>query len=480
MSDSNRVSLGIVREVTAGTTPATPAFQALRITGTPSLAFAPVTVTSNEIRADRNVSDLILVGAEAGGDVGHELSYGALDLILEAAMAQAWTTQNKREGAQITGIASNVITVATGDAFAVNDLILLEGFGDANDGVVFPAITTTNATTITAASGLTDNGSPPSTARVYKIGVQGATGDIDAAASPNRLTSTALNFTLLGLLVGDWIKVGGPLAANQLPAAGSNGWCRVSAIAAGALTFDVVPTGFGASASTTENVWLYLGDRVRNGTTKLFHSLERRYLDHSPVTYEYFVGMLVNSLALTLGTQAIVTAVANFAGFSSSVGNTRFAGATDVAAPANSVMNTSSNVGRIGRGSSGVVTGPNYVLDAAFTINNNSRRQNAVGSLGSVGIGVGECTVTGTLNAYFGDKSLLEDVLNNTARSLDIRVQDNAGKVLVFDMPRLKYSQGAPAVPGKNQDVVIPLAFQSILDNTGLYTIQAQRFHKVT
>jgi hypothetical protein len=480
MSDTNRVSLGIIEEVTPGTTPATPAWQALRITGTPSLAFAPVTVTSNEIRPDRNVTDLILVGAEAGGDVGHELSHGALDTIIEGAMFNDWTERNNRKDGDVTSIASNVITVVAGTTFNVDDLIYLEGFGDANDEVVFPAILTTNTTTITAASGLTDNGSAPSTARVWNVGVQGATGDIDSAISPNRLTSTLLDFQTLGLLVGDWIKIGGTLAANQLPTPANNDWCRVSAIGATSLEFDIVPAGWTADVSTTENVWLFFGDRIRNGVVNKYYSLEQTFQDHSPNTFQYFTGMRPNTLNFTIGTQSIVTASASFLGFGATAVETRFAGSTDIAAPGNSVLNSSSNVGRIGRGVSGEITGPNFILDATLNINNNMRRQNAVGNLGSIGIGGGEFNVTGTINAYFGNKDLLDDVLLNTERSLDMRFTDALNKVVVFDMPRLKYSSGFPAVPGKNQDVLINLGFQGILESANdLYTLQIQRFHKV-
>lgn len=477
MSDANRVSIGIIKEVTKGTTPATPEWEALRITGTPSLAFVPVTVTSDEIRSDRNITDLILVGAEAGGDIGHELSHGALDTVIEGAMASAWTERNNRQGALVTSIATNVITMTAGGAFAVGDLIYLEGFGDANDQVVFPA-TVGSTTSITAASGLTDNATPPVTAAVRNVGVQGTAGDIDSAIGPNSLTSTTLSFLTLGLLVGDWIKIGGALAANQLPTAENNGWCRISAIAANLLTFDVVPTGWAADASTTELVWLFFGDRIRNGIAENFYSLERTFNDHIPVTYEYFSGMRVNTLALTLATQSIATASASFMGFSASATETRFAGSTDKAAKVNTVLNTSANVGRIGRGATEIV-GPNFVLDAAISINNNLRRQNAIGNLGSVGIGAGEFAVTGTLNAFFGNKDLLDDVLNNTERSLDLRFTDALNKTVVIDLPRLKYSSGFPAVPGKNQDVLINLGFQSILESaTNLYTMQIQRFHK--
>lgn len=480
MSDTNRVALAVVEEVTPGTTPPTPAWEALRITGTPSLEFAPTTSQSEEIREDRNITDLILTDAEAAGEVTSELSHGAQDTLLEGAMFSDWVERNNRKGSDITNITTNVITVASGTAWAVDDLVYLEGFGDANDEIVFPAVVTSNATTVTAASGLTDNASPPAAARVYNVGVQGATGDIDSTTGPDTLTSTILDFTTLGLLVGDWIKIGGTLAANQLPTAENNDWCRISAIAANVLTFDVVPTGWTADASTTENVWLFFGDRMRNGVVKHSYSLEQQFQDHTTPGYQYFRGMHVDTFGIAIPSAAIMTVSTNFSGFTADPTTTRFTGSTDVAAPKNAVLNTSSNVGRIGRGVDGPFTTlDGCVFDGAINFANNLRQQKCVGTLGAAGIGSGSMVVTGNTNCYFDSLSYLLDVINNTERSLDMRVGDNNGKVILFDMPRVKYSTGGAPVPSQNADIFINLGFQAILETANdLYQVQIQRFHK--
>ena len=480
MSDSNRFALAVVEEVTPGTTPATPPWEALRITGAPSLEFAPTTVSSEEIRPDRNIPDLILTDAEAGGEVTAELSFGALDTVLEGAMFSAWVERNNRKGSEITDITGQIITVSSGTAWVVQDLAYLEGFGDANDEIVFPVIATADATTLTAASGLTANPSPPSTARVYNVGVQGAAGDIDSTVSPDTLTSTILDFTTLGLLVGEWIKIGGTLAANQLPTAANNDWVRISIIAANVLTFDVVPTGWAADASTTELVWLFFGDRLRNGVTKRSYSLEEQFQDHSPASFQYFRGMHLDTFGIAIPSAAIMTVSMNWSGFTADPTTTRFAGSTDVAAPQNSVFNTSSSVGRIGRGVDGpFATLDGSVFDGAINFANNLRQLKAVGTLGAVGVGAGSMLVTGNTNCYFDSLSYLLDVINNTERSLDMRVQDSLGKAIVFDMPRLKYSTGGAPVPSQNSDIFINLEFQAILESANdLYTVQIQRFHK--
>src|SRR5258706_6641244 len=89
LQSTNRVKIAKVREATFGVTPATPAFKAIRQTSS-SLALNPQTVVSNEIRSDRQVTDLILVGYQAGGDVGGEMTFKSMDDDLEEALEGTW------------------------------------------------------------------------------------------------------------------------------------------------------------------------------------------------------------------------------------------------------------------------------------------------------------------------------------------------------------------------------------------------------
>lgn len=85
MADANLVALGYIAESTFGTTPGTPSFVALRKTSE-SLQKAVQTTTSQEIRSDRQIADLIRTGINAEGEIGIELSYGEYDPFFEAAL----------------------------------------------------------------------------------------------------------------------------------------------------------------------------------------------------------------------------------------------------------------------------------------------------------------------------------------------------------------------------------------------------------
>ena len=88
MADSSRAQLCYLAETTWGVTPVA-AMTRMRFTGE-SLGFQIQNTTSREVRADRQVADLIQTGAEASGSVEVELSYGAHDALLAAALFSAW------------------------------------------------------------------------------------------------------------------------------------------------------------------------------------------------------------------------------------------------------------------------------------------------------------------------------------------------------------------------------------------------------
>lgn len=95
----SRHSLAYIAEVTPGTTPATPAFKALRHNST-TLALTKQGFKSAEIRADRQIANFRHGTFQVGGDVVGEISSGSYDDLFAAAMGQAtWT--------------SNVLTIGT-------------------------------------------------------------------------------------------------------------------------------------------------------------------------------------------------------------------------------------------------------------------------------------------------------------------------------------------------------------------------------
>lgn len=100
-ANASQNRLAMILETAWGTTPATPAFQNLRLTDE-NLSPAKQTVRSDEIRPDRNVPDEIMVGRESGGDINFELSYGTFDLLIRSLMFNGdWATNVLKNGAGV-------------------------------------------------------------------------------------------------------------------------------------------------------------------------------------------------------------------------------------------------------------------------------------------------------------------------------------------------------------------------------------------
>jgi len=92
VSDANRVLVKAVKESTWGTTPGTPTMKVLRLTGE-SLGQDTQSTSSQELRSDRQVSNLIQTGISSSGDLNIEWSNDSYDDFLESALQSAvWTT----------------------------------------------------------------------------------------------------------------------------------------------------------------------------------------------------------------------------------------------------------------------------------------------------------------------------------------------------------------------------------------------------
>jgi hypothetical protein len=560
LSSTNRVALRAIKEVTYGVTPANPAFVEIPTTAQPNLGFAPATVVSNLLRSDRQTSDLILVGGEAGGEANSEFAFGIHDDLVEGLMFSLWQTRfarrNDRNAVGISavdgsgeaftvaagpttgsitvtfaGTTTGAITRSTGsflvDGFKAGQWVAITGAADGGNNTVAFIVSVTalvmtvlgitadevgdagvtiveslpvgslvralgftasanngyhvvngtpSGVSIPVATDLTTEASPATTSQLFHVGRRAAASDIVAVTGPNGITSTLLNFLTLDLAPGDWIKLNG--TGGTWPVA-NNGWYRVLSVAAASIVFDVVPTGFAANSGASATVDIYHGERIINGVTRQSFALEREFSDQSPVLFQYLNGFVVDQLVLTGASQSIVGANFTFVGATSAFQDSgRFAGATSIAASAFNVLNTSSNVARIARGGVQLIGAgtKNVVTEFSLTVKNNIRRKNAFGFVGAADVEAGECSVTGSLTAFFDDKTIAEQVVNNNETSVDARYVDGSGRLFVVDCPRIKYSAGQPTVAGKNQDVTINPNFTAILHATFGYTVKFMRF----
>lgn len=498
-SVANRVRLAIIRESTPGTTPtSSPRYIPFRYLSA-SLAGKPKTVISDEIVSDRMVVDAPLVGKDTDGAIEFELSYvrdeyAGLDPAMEGAMGALWTKTPEGDNsvtASGIGVIGSIVAatdypVTGGGTWAAQMLVSATGFLNAANNKVFVAAASSSATTIKT-TGLTTE-TTPATARLKAIGLQGASGDITATTSSgNALLSTALNFTTMGLTVGQWILIGTDAAraggADAYSFAGAatvnNGFARISAIAAGRLDLDRVPAGWVTDAGTGKTIRVFFGDYIRNGTTVYSHTIEQFHADITQ--YQYFKGMVVDTLSFSIEPQAIIKGSVSFKGLDTEIRATQIGTSpSNPSAPTTDVLNSSSNVGRIAENGTAITATPgNYIMSLTLQIANNLRSLPAVGSVGYIGINQGRVMVSGAIKAYFADTTLLAKAIANTASALDFATRDAAGNGYLVDVPKMKLTSAQAVVPGIDQEVMVDLEYQGLKytpPSGSAYEMHLQRF----
>lgn len=150
MANGSQHSMAYVAESTFGTTPTSPVFKPIRHKGT-TLALNKDTFQSEELRSDRQITDVRHGVFDVKGDVNVEFSYDSFDDMLEAALGGTWTPTKTASIATIAATATT-FTRATGsfltDTFANNDIIITSGFSTAGNNGRF-RITNAAALTLT-------------------------------------------------------------------------------------------------------------------------------------------------------------------------------------------------------------------------------------------------------------------------------------------------------------------------------------------
>ena len=554
MTESNRVQLAIVAETTPGVTPTNPRMRKMRMTGE-GLTFTPNYVDSGEIRPDRMIPDPILTITEAGGTINYEESYpvdlSPLSELDRLMFYNDWVNtafrDNNIASSSITSVTASggVVGTATGTSFLAGTLVRLSGFTNAANNGVFNC--TTGSATVPAftGQGLVNEASPPAVARMKTVGVMGASGDITATSTG--LGSTTLDFTTLGLAIGQWIKIGGSGTAFRFATAADNDWVRVTAIAATALTCDNLPAGWATDAGTSVTLKIWYGDEIKNGVLERSLTVERGYLGQTVPTYIVERGMHGKTRVVNIVSRQKIDCTATLYGMSggqsqlpqqfphfvtgatvvaggtggtpgavtitgttgtgtkfqatgtisgggaltgplvvtvagsytadptdytdepvtggSLSGATVFltlAGTTD-AATTNRVMAANANVGRLAASGSNL-SSPNWAKSITFTQENNSRYVDDVESQSPVAVRAGEATVSGRVDTYFGDPTLLAQFYNNVATNLNTRVQKD-NQALIYAFPRVTYRTGGnPNATAKNTDVMLTLDFTASID----------------
>lgn len=403
---------------------------------------------------------------------------------------------NPLNGTQIplTSLSTTQFLAASGlGTFLVNHLVEAKGLGvSGNNGLAH--ITVVAAGALTTDKVLVAEASPPAGSSIEAVGIRGAAGDlkISIVGSTVRLASTALNFTTLGLTVGEWVFIGGDAAINRFvtsaSAAVNVGYARISAIAANLLTFDLtsfVPA-LDLDAGGLQKIDVYFGKIIANAANptnikRRSYQLERTMgNDGVAVQAEYLTGAVPDQLTLNLQQASKVTMDMSFVGLDVEErdGTLGVKVGSHIAILGEPPFNTSHDVflSRL------AIVDPTtlnpiplfaYASDIKLVINNGIAPTKAIGVQGGFNVSAGDFDVSGTLTAYFQSVDAVLAIKNNSDFGLQtIFARANGG--VVFDLPLLTLGGGTAKVE-KDKPIMVDLT-QAGAKNIAGYTFMATFF----
>ena len=159
MGDANRVKISIAEESSYGEAESAVAFQTLRTTGE-SLNHDMNTTTSQEMRSDRQISDIARIGLSASGGISFEVSYNSYEQLMRSALLDtAWSSEAKITAAQTISFSSvdnSINDSASGfGSYTANGWVKITGAGETANNSTFKVVSVTAAKIVVKGGTLT-------------------------------------------------------------------------------------------------------------------------------------------------------------------------------------------------------------------------------------------------------------------------------------------------------------------------------------
>ncbi len=350
----------------------------------------------------------------------------------------------------------------------------------------------------------------PANAEVSVAGIRAEAGDlamtitsgVGTITSGNNSATNNIDFTTLGLTLGQYIHVGGTTSANQPASAAATptyGYGRVIAIAAGSLMIDKLEQANAITshpallafdgtddnaAGTNVPIDLLFGRFVRNVSVdhadyaELYTQFELESPNlfettpptpvASPDGFEYMLDNIANTLALNLPLTDKATMSLSYIGTDTEnpVDNaSRKANATTPLLPLfNEAFNTSADYARLritDIDEAGLTTDFKTI---SLTINDNASAEKVQGQLGAKFLNTGNFLIDLETNVLFTNPLIPARIRDNVTVTMDF-ILENGDGAIAFDIPSGTLSSGGREYP-VNESVQASLTLQAFEDPT--------------
>lgn len=486
---TNNLSLAVAIEQSLGVLPGSPEWALLEPNAISVLGATITTVARQPISKTRQRRKGSTTDLESGFEFDADLTIEHFEIFAEGFFYANWEGGDASRPTAATASTDAFTIPAIGTAYAQNTLVHARGFTNtANNGlhVVDTGATTTSVPTT---SSLVDE-SPAATqnASLDECGFRSATGDLDVASVASgvvTITSTALDFTTLPLVVGQFVWFGGDAAANQFTNSANKGFGRLTSIAANQITFDKTTQTWQTEANTTQDVDIYYGRYLTNVAVDDANYLEQSYQFEAAYTdldavgsdeYAYPKGNYANTLALEFPLTDKATMSMGFVGTDTEPPST--SRATNANAPIQAVsitaFNTTSDLARLriqDTDETGLTTD---FKSLTLNINNNAGPEKVIGQLGAKYVNTGLFEIDVEAQIVFTDSTVLTRIRNNTTVTMDVATRNDDG-VIMFDIPSMTLGDGSQEFT-VNESITVNLTAQSFADATYDNSLSASLF----
>lgn len=471
--NTNYTSIALAKETSFGTLPGSPIWRRRQPNGGIKFSNVIKTVAREPIDPLRQDSKGIIVGLDCTIEWDEDITGQTLSDNLEHfLMSEAVNSNLHFEGLVVNGTGYVIPAASASQAAKLQysasgpkSLVYALGYtNSANNGLhVLTADTAASGTAIAFSGAVAET--PASNAVVDIAGIRPAVGDLAIVVSGTSVTLTSGNngvtggdrvdFTTIGIKPGQFIHVGGLLAANQFTA--GYGMFRVLTVAAQTVTGDkpdttlLTDTGAGAS----EQPDLLFGRFIRPvavsaaaDDTRFVEQYFRGELANPNLggvgvdQYDYAKGMFANQLVFTLPTEDKATMKATYV--ANKVEDPTSSRATNASTPIEPLLiagfGTAREIATLRL--SNLTAANTGFKNLTVTVSNNASPDKILGLLGANSIDVGRLKVTFTGQALFTDAAILTAINSNTTLTFDFKLK-NSEACAVIDFPALTIGNGA-------------------------------------
>lgn len=271
---------------------------------------------------------------------------------------------------------------------------------------------------------------------------------ITAAVAPT--TTSAFSV----LKPGQWFKLNMPTHAND------GKIVRVSTSVATTTTTITLDVNTPLAAATTVANSSVATSRLTNGVTLTPFSIERQM---SEVTqYMLFRGMYPSKFSTSFASGSLTEGSFSFLGKEMvRLGATGLTGAP-AASLAFEIQNAVTGVGNIWE--NGAPLASTYIKSLSMDVDSGLRAQDAIGTLGLVGVGIGTFVAKGSLEVYFADGTLFDKFLGDTFTAISFSTKDSSGNGYVITFPRVQLTSAKVMAGAKDSDLMASFEYTAYGD----------------